>query len=78
MLFVAGHEPTANLISSSLLILLRHTDLASALCAEPTVVFNAAEELILWHTATNKGREGKGSPVALILARAAATPRCAT
>ncbi len=46
MLFVAGHEPAGNLISSSLLNLLQHPDLIAQLKAEPQLVRNATEEFI--------------------------------
>jgi cytochrome P450 len=46
MLFVAGHEPTANLISSSLLVLLQNQGLLAQLRFQPRLISNAVEELI--------------------------------
>ncbi|MGW7043572.1 cytochrome P450 family protein [Streptomyces avermitilis] len=46
LLLVAGHETTANLISSAVFLLLRHPDQLAALRADPALMTGAVEETL--------------------------------
>jgi cytochrome P450 len=50
VLFVAGHETTTHLISTSLLSLTQHPDQLAGLRADPGLMANAVEELHRWNS----------------------------
>lgn len=49
-LLVAGNETTRNLISGGTLALLQHPEQCAALLARPSLIPNAVEEMLRWHT----------------------------
>lgn len=55
VLLVAGHETTANQLALSVLALLRNPPQWAALCAEPSLVDNAVEELLRYLTVLQFG-----------------------
>jgi cytochrome P450 len=50
ILLFAGHETTTNLIGNGLVELMRHRDQWERLCADPSLVPAAVEELLRWVT----------------------------
>jgi cytochrome P450 len=48
LLLAAGNETTTNLIGNGLLALLRHPEQLARLCADPTLIDSAVEELLRW------------------------------
>lgn len=50
LILVGGSETTRNAIAVGLLELLRHRDQWAALCADPSLIPNAVEEMIRWST----------------------------
>ena len=50
ILLFAGHETTTNLIGNGLVELMRHRDQWDRLCADPSLVVSAVEELLRWVT----------------------------
>ncbi|MEU8995552.1 cytochrome P450 [Streptomyces caniferus] len=46
LLLIAGYETTANLISNGVLALLTHPDQLAALCADPSLIDGAVEEML--------------------------------
>lgn len=50
VLFVAGHETTTHLISTSVLSLIEHPDQLALLRADPSLMPNAVEELHRWNS----------------------------
>jgi cytochrome P450 len=52
LLLVAGHETTANLISSAVFLLLRHPDQLAALRADPSLIGGAIEETLRYEPPT--------------------------
>jgi cytochrome P450 len=50
ILLFAGHETTTNLIGNGLVELMRHRDQWDRLCADPSLVDSAVEELLRWVT----------------------------
>ncbi|MFE9997341.1 cytochrome P450 family protein [Streptomyces avermitilis] len=52
LLLVAGHETTANLISSAVFLLLRHPDQLAALRADPSLMTGAVEETLRYEPPT--------------------------
>jgi cytochrome P450 len=50
VLFVAGHETTTHLISTSVLSLIQHPEQLSILRADPAIMPNAVEELHRWNS----------------------------
>ncbi|MDX3386112.1 cytochrome P450 [Streptomyces niveiscabiei] len=88
MIFGAGHETTVNLITSSMLLLLRHPDQLARLKADPSLAYGAVEETLRMEppahmrprAATADIRVGdqvipKGASVILNLAAANRDPR---
>jgi cytochrome P450 len=55
LLLVAGHETTANMISLSVLALLREPGQAERLRADPALIGGAVEELLRWLTIIHAG-----------------------
>lgn len=53
LLYLAGHETTANLIGLGLLSLLQHPDQKADLIADPSLARNAAEEMLRYHSITH-------------------------
>ncbi|MEV0617692.1 cytochrome P450 [Nonomuraea sp. NPDC050404] len=55
LLLVAGHETTANMLSTGTLALLRHTDQLELLTKEPGRINAAVEELLRWLSIVHSG-----------------------
>jgi cytochrome P450 len=55
MLLIAGHETTANMLALGTLALLEHPEQLAALCADPSLIDQAVEELLRYLTIVQFG-----------------------